>query len=320
MTTALAHTEPPAAWVDCTPEEYHRPTGPPRLSQSLAHTIISRSPMHARRMLDREGDRDTASKDQGSIVHALLLGKGKGHVILTDPDGVPFKDRRTKAARETEAKARAAGLVPVLQHEAAPMLALATKIRDRLWEDFAIELDGESERAIHWTERAAVGTPVPCRGMLDHWHFERRTIYDLKIVKSAHPTACRRHVIEYGCDIQRAAYVRAVEQVHPELAGRVSFVLLFGEVGTGAVTPVHLRGEMAQIGALKWQRAIDTWARCLAADRWPAYVREPVTFYEAKPWERDDEMGAQGQSNAASFERPPTDDDETDTEGETDDE
>ena len=56
---------------------------------------------------------------------------------------------------------------------------------------------------------------------------------------------------------------------------------------------------MAQIGALKWQRAIDTWARCLAADRWPAYVREPVAFYEAKPWERDDEPPPEPQPERA---------------------
>lgn len=278
-------------WIDCTPEEYHAASGEPRLSQSIAHRMIADSPLHARRAMDRSDSETSDSMDLGSVVHALLLGKGKGHVILVDKDGQPFENRRTKAAQTLAKAARSQGKIPVLQHEVQPMLRLAGLIRNRLWDDFKIELDGQSEQACHWTETTMHGEEVLCRGMLDHYRPSIATIYDLKIVKRAHPEACRRHLIDYGCDIQQASYIRAVESIYPALAGRVSFVFLFGEAGTGAVTPVQLRGEMAQIGAVKWQRAVDLWAQCIASGHWPAYTTEPIVFSEAKPWEIDEAGG-----------------------------
>jgi hypothetical protein len=113
----------------------------------------------------------------------------------------------------------------------------------------------------------------------------------LKIVESAHPDAIRRHMLTYGCAIQAAAYTRAVEAIHPRLAGRVRFVFLFCEVETGIVTPAALGGSMRALGERQWVRAISTWARCIATNAWPSYTDGTVTI-EAPSWAIDAELGA----------------------------
>jgi hypothetical protein len=146
-------------------------------------------------------------------------------------------------------------------------------------------LGGRSEVTAIWSEDA-MPAPVTCRARLDH--LDGRTIYDLKIVESAHPDAIRRHMMTFGSAIQATAYTRAVEHLRPELAGRVRFVFLFCEVETGIVTPAILGGSMRELGARQWDRAVATWARCTATNTWPSYTDRPVVV-EAPSWAIDAE-------------------------------
>lgn len=275
----------PAHFVDCTPAEYYRPSGPPRLSQSIAKELCERSPWHAKRALDRQeqadeddgardDDKATKERDRGTIVHALLLGTPSPAVIVADPTTrEPFRDFKTKAAQQQRDAVRAAGKIPVIAHKIEPTLRLADRLRDELYNEHGIDLNGRSEAVVHWTERASDGTPVPCRGMLDHWIESRRVVYDLKIWASANPKILSRKLPDYGCDIQGEAYTRAIEAVHPNLAGRVRFVTLVCEVHSGLVVPVIFGGGMRTLGRMRWQRAIDLWARCARLDDWPGYTR-----------------------------------------------
>ena len=302
-------------------DDYHRPSGRPRLSQSIAHAIINKSPFHAHRRLSSENTQDTTDEmDQGTVVHALLLGKGKGHVVIADKDGEPFKDVRTNAAKAARAAAHARGFVPMLAHKVKPMLDLATRLRDNLETDHGVYLTGTSELAVHWTETASNGDPVLCRGMLDHWRPDIATAYDLKIVGDASPAKVARKVLDFGYDIQAHAYTTAIERVLPELTGRVQFVILFCEASTGVITPAVLAGTMRELGAMKWRRAVNTWAQCQASGKWPGYATQPIAVH-APQWALESELTAMGDADdltriARSLDR---DDDSIDeTEGDTD--
>lgn len=271
--------------LDITPARYFADPEPrPSLSASIATVIDQKSPAHAYARHPRLGGvrrADTKSLDAGSLIHAMLLGKGKGIAIIDAPD---FKSKAAQLARDN---ARAEGKVPTLQKDFDAASIAATQLRARL-EEFGVELTGASEPAVFWTETARNGGEVLCRGMLDHLVVDevtgRATIYDLKSARSAHPDALGRHIDTYGYAIQRAAYVRAIEAVRPDMAGRVDFVFLFVELEAPYVAlPVRLSGSFRALGEQRWARAVDTWERCLREDRWPGYAETTVEI-EPPPW------------------------------------
>lgn len=268
--------------------------------------------------------------DLGTIVHELLLGKGRGFAVaewsgddslaealaafdagesietlakpskkprakkLPDPppmgpEGKPeWQNWLRGDAKQARDLIASKGLVPILPKEKRIAEALANRIRERLVSQFGITLDGQAECPVYWEETTTEGEQVRCRGMLDMWSLKDAKIYDLKIVRSAHPKAALSHVLEYGGDIQAAAYTRAIERTCPDLAGRVKFVFLFCEVSSGAVTPITMGGTLRELGARKWRRAVDTWARCLAENHWPTYTDRAMTL-DAPPWALTDD-------------------------------
>lgn len=204
------------------------------------------------------------------------------------PDGRPeWPDWRRKDAQSARDAIRARGLLPVLPRTLRAAKAGVARCRERMLDDFGIVLGGESEIAVEWSEYASDGDEVTCWGAIDH--YKPGVIYDLKFVRSAHPKSCAAHIVAYGGDIQAAAYLRAFEQLAPDMAGRLSFVFLFCELGSGAVTPVPMSGSFLQLGNMRWRRAIETWARCRRTNRWPAYVTEPVAL-EAPEYAMAEEM------------------------------
>src|SRR5687767_12481495 len=87
------------------PETYFSdPAETPSLSASIAHTLVSKSPIHAwmqHPRLGGRGKKPTRAMDLGSVVHALLLGAGKEYCVIRAPDGEPeYEDFKKKAARE----------------------------------------------------------------------------------------------------------------------------------------------------------------------------------------------------------------------------
>lgn len=279
---------------DVPQDAYHAdPTDGLALSASVAHTLVSKSPMHAwlqHPKLGGKSKRPTRAMDLGSVCHALLLGAGKEYAVIKnlradeidpktkEPEG-EFEDFKKKAAKEARDQARAEGKVPLLVHQAESANEVATRIRERLWAEFRIRLTGKSEVVAVWEENG-----VLCRGCLDHFEESEAHIIDLKIVRSAHPKACQSHLVGFGGDIQAAAYLSAVAKLRPRLAGRLKFTFLFCEAEEPyAITPVMFRGSMRELGERRWQRAVPQWAQCVKTNRWPAYVTEPIAV-EAPQW------------------------------------
>ena len=281
------------------------PCDEPSLSAHIAHAMVSQSPLHAHHFHPRLGGHQrepSSEKDNGTLAHALLLGKGMDRieVVCATEDiytgtgakrklrlvaGEAFPDWKLKAAQDARDAAREAGRVPLLQRDVDRAREAADIMRGRLLEFDARALEGDKEVSIFWVAYATDGTPVQCRGridILDGW-----TVRDPKTCRSAHPKALQRQIEAYGYDVQAAAYVQAVETVFPKSAGRARFEWLFLESSAPyPVTPVRFGGSMRSRGEARWQQAVDTWAICMRTGHWPQYVDQMITI-EASPWGMD---------------------------------
>lgn len=270
--------------LDIGDDAYHAdPCPTPSLSSSIAKVLLDKSPGHAHQRHPRLGaGKRTESKtfDAGRLAHKLLLGKGAEVVE------VEAKDWRTKKAQEERDAAYADGKIPALSEDLREAEIADKVIRARLG-DMGIDLVGDSEVVLMWQEEVPGLPTIWARGMLDHLVYgeARRpsVIYDLKTSVSAHPRACSAHVVEYGYDIQRAAYVGAVDALLG-FTGRVDFVHIFAEIKAPyAVTVGRLDGVLRERGERRWRSACEQWAECMAFGKWPLYTDRPITI-EAPPW------------------------------------
>lgn len=247
--------------LDITPDQYF---ALPHFSSSVAKTVISRSPLHARQEREDGGKDPTKVMDFGSVTHRLVLGAGK------DYEPLPFDDWRTKDAKAARDAAREAGKVPIKTADFERANLAAESIRLELSKR-GILLDGASELAVTWEEETEHGIVI-CKAMFDHAWLETGRILDLKLTENASPWAIERNAESMGYAIQRAAYVRALVALRPSLAGKADFLFAFGETDTPfAMNLTRPDGMFRELGDRRWLRALNTWAECVATDTWPAY-------------------------------------------------
>ncbi len=275
--------------------EYHAdPCPTPSLSASVATAILTRSPYHAWLRHPKLGGvslEPTREMGRGTIIHALVLG------TPCPVETIAADNYRTKAAQEQRDAAAAAGRVPLLAREYDEALATADAVLVALREQ-GVVLAGISEQAAFWREETPSG-PVLCRGLLDHTVLTDAggVIYDLKTGATADPRHLGRKCLDYGYDVQAAAYTSALEQVRPDLAGRVEWRWLFvEELPAGSprrvlLTVARPSGLMREHGRARWARACVTWAACLRDDHWPGYATEPVAI-DPPAWAAAEELGA----------------------------
>ena len=268
--------------LDMTPAEYHasRSKRPFRLSHSLAHKLVTTSPAHALVDLTSK-DASTKRQDIGSILHELILGKGRGFAVTegfktkNGKDSLNWQSAEAKSFKEL---ALASGRIPLFEHELEEYKqiseALEAKIRPLISEQLGMDWDaGVREDPWEWEDDGVI-----CRGMLD-WRFEA-TVIDLKIWDSANPSA--RKLYDMAVDIQEAAYTSLVEQMD-DYAERSRFLILVCEPEPPyAVRLISLGPQFGAIGENRWEEARLKFAQCMASDSWPAY--EPLAEIEPELW------------------------------------
>ena len=282
---------PEARIIECGEAAYHNDDlgdDYPRLSSSIAGTLISQSPAHAYVEHPKLGGKPRAPStkfDLGTAVHTLLLGEGQDIVTID------ANDYRTKAASEARKAAWAAGKTPLLTKQLDAVEAAAEKVWKRL-NDRGITLDGPRECTILWTERATNGGVVHCKARLDHLDFANGIIDDLKTGHSANPDDLAKKTDRLNYAIQVAAYTSAVGTLRPDLAGRVRFRWLLVELSEPfAFTVAEPDGSVLQLGGTRWRRAVDAWEECTRTGTWPEYVRAGETAtISAPPWAMRDEI------------------------------
>lgn len=294
------------AFLQMSAADYHadKVADVPTLSASVAATMVRQSAYHAwlrHPKLGGVASESTPDQGRGTAIHALVLDTGIEQIEI-----IGAENYRTKIAQEARDAAIAKGKTPMLSRELDDARQVAAAIRERLLE-LGVTLSGppdlvRNEQVAVWTEDTPAG-PVLCRGMMDNVALDAPEVVaaagrvlDLKTCRSAHPKACSSHVVEYGYDLQAAAYLSAVENVRPDLAGRVDFVWAFVEELPAdsprrvAVTLARPDGALAELGRVRWARACECWARCLSTGRWPDYTAGGAVRLEAPAWILKEEL------------------------------
>ncbi len=112
------------------------------------------------------------------------------------------------------------------------------------------------------------------RARLDTLSADRRLIVDYKTTEGpvdAH--ACERRIAELSLQIQAAAYVDAVESLHPELMGRVRFVFQWQEQKPpyALSPPIEMSEAYLSLGKAQWRAAGALWDAAIRENTFPAY-------------------------------------------------
>lgn len=275
----------PGIYPDHDEATYH---ADPALSQSGAKKILD-CPARYRHEMERRVEKE--AYDQGHAVHAKVLGVGAPVVPYPDEHLTKSGNVSTsKATVEWASEQRAAGLTPITPGQVAEVDAMAEAVLDHDEARALLEREGEAEVSMWWTEQATLGwdsTDVPCRGRIDWLTTEQGEplAVDLKTTaKSSAPFAWRSAVLDYGYDLQAAAYDSGYQKLTGDPLPMTHIVVEKNPPYIVAVYPPMPWDYLAR-GARRWQQAIDTYARCVATNEWPA--RPGLTTYPDLPaWAR----------------------------------
>jgi hypothetical protein len=266
--------------------DYHSdPCEVPSLSASIAHLLVSKSPLHAwtaHPKLNPDYERVEEPRfDVGTATHALIL---ENRELEETVEIVNADDWRTKAAKEQRDAAREAGKIALLAKQVEDVLAMMRACKAQLE---AVEIKprifakaGRSEQTLIWQEENGVA----CRALVDWLHDDYSAIDDLKTTKgSAAPVLwMRNNLYAMGADIQLAFHARGVKQltgIEPEMRYIVQ------ETHPPYALSVISLGSAALMAAqVKVEHAIARWSVCLETGKWPGYA--PFVHYADLPaWE-----------------------------------
>lgn len=260
--------------LDVSHEDYCADPGErPSLSSSIATTLATRAPLHGwykhPRLGGGENDAPTTSQSRGTILHKLLLGKGQDIAVFD------FDDFKKADAREARDAAIAEGKIPIVLSKFEEMEKTAAVLLRRM-ADRGIILSGQSEVTGIWEKDG-----VLCRLRADHLIVtDAVDIIDVKTCTNAAPEKLVADFVEYGDDVQDAAYTEGIGELIPEMAGRIRMRFIFCEAEPpNDVVVYDPPGAMREHGARRWKRGREAWKRNLEAfgeQEWPGYSIAPI--------------------------------------------
>jgi PDDEXK-like uncharacterized protein DUF3799 len=280
----------PGIYFDIAAVDYfYDPCIKPSLTQSIAKTLLDRSPAHARlehprlalpKDADEEAEKYVAAQAIGNAAHSMLIGRGK------DLAEANFDNFRTKASQEFRALNEAAGRTVVLSKHLEQASNIVTATRQQLdavgWKTAFRE--GHGEVVIAWQEG-----DLWLRSMLD-WYDEQGDVYDLKTTGlSVAPHVVGRMAAEAGWDIQAAMHERGLNwtEINRKARRDYRFVAVENEPPY-ALTAFQMSEAWLTLGRKKLNVAVDIWSRCIATGQWPAYPLQPTTpeypMYKEANW------------------------------------
>jgi hypothetical protein len=257
------------------------PCPEPSLSASVAHKLITASPIHSfiyHPRLNPGGAREESTKmDLGTICHGILLEGDESRLVIIEAD-----DYRTKVAQETRDAARLAGLVPVLAGKMGQVREIVEAAKSHIanseLKDAFTPTAGKPEQTIVWQEGG-----VWLRSRPDWLTNDHRLILDYKTTAgSAEPTAWTRTLLGNGNDLQAAMGLRGIHALDPK-AG-CQFVFLVQEQDPPyAMSFVGLSPAFLEMAEHKLTRAIRLWGDCTLTNTWPGYPSR-VAWVEPPAW------------------------------------
>jgi PDDEXK-like domain of unknown function (DUF3799) len=289
--------------------DYHADPCPmPSLSNSLLKPLLNLSPKHAWTVSPRLNPHHVPDEserlDFGSIVHRILLDKGRQMQILD------FPDYRTKAAQQARDTAREIGRIPVLVEKYEQAQRLATRAREQIrqFPDMSDAFDtmtGKTEIGLFWEDDAGCwGRSLIDRLMTDapFW----RSIDIKTIARSARPddAGLGVHFTEMGYDTQAALQERGLIKVFPKLAGRILFRFVFIELDPPhMISIVEPDPATMEIARRKVDAGFRLWSRCLKRNYFPGYPCRVVPLRHAE-WMASRWLEREGLETAPDAARP----------------
>lgn len=256
----------PGLYLDVPNEEYHRGllANPKPLSSSMAKSLVVKCPAEFR--WEQENPYQSTAFDEGQAVHELVLEDGFKTIDVHHYDA--WRTKEAKAARAASYDARRH---PLLAHEVEPLVTMATAVKRSPLA--AAELSHgrpEVSLLVHDPEH-----DVPLQARVDwlrlpEWGADRPAIVDLKTtVLGANPRSFNREIAERRYHLSMAFYRRVLM-----LLGYDAPLLRFVAVSKRQphMVSVHEVSESDRIvGDLLVNKAIATYAACLASGEWPGY-------------------------------------------------
>lgn len=205
--------------------------------------------------------------DFGHAAHKLILGAGPDIVVIDAADW------KTKAAREDRDAAYAADQVPMLaadyeQVQAMEKALLEHPVASKLFAPGT----GRPEQSLFWVDEP---TGIWRRARLDWLRNPgpgRLITPDYKTTRAADLDSIARSVHLFGYFQQAAWYLDGVHALGLAEEGESAFVLVFQEKAAPyLITVVELDVMALRLGRELNRRAIELYAQCRQADRWPGY-------------------------------------------------
>ena len=267
------------------------PCHEPSLSASVAHTLITESPIHAfvqhPRLNKGRIDSGSTKMDIGTIVHGMVLEGDESRLVIVEAD-----DWRTKVAKETRDAARLAGLVPVLAGDMGMIREIAAAAKSaiansELADDFTPET-GKPEQTLVWNEGE-----IWLRSRPDWLTNDHRLIIDLKTTAgSAEPSQWIRTMLGNGNDIQAALGLRGLTALTKNSVIPQFVFWVVEQNPPYASSFVGLSPQFLEMSEHKLERAIRLWSDCTMTNCWGGYPNQ-VCWIEPPSWEwtREQEKG-----------------------------
>ncbi|TSA51332.1 MAG: hypothetical protein D4R44_08075 [Actinobacteria bacterium] len=255
------------------------PCPEPAFSTSVAHAMLTKTPLHAwmqhpRLNPDRVRE-DSIAMDLGTVAHSILLEGHMNNVVIVEAD-----DWRTKDAKAQRDAARLAGKTPILVDKARAVMQMVKVAQEtiRNSELASAFADGKPEQTLIWKEG-----DIWCKARPDMLTKDLRLDMDFKTTAgSAEPTAFMRGVmLGSGYDLQCALRLRGLRALG---ARDPQFVFMVQEIEPPyCMSFIGLSPAFLDVADRKLTRALEMWGDCLLTNCWPGYPSR-VCWIEPPAW------------------------------------
>lgn len=200
--------------------------------------------------------------DLGTAAHKLVLGDGPELVVVDRPRW------DTNEVKAQLVKIRAAGNVPLKQHELDQVNTMADALRNHPETGPLLDpASGAPEQSLFWEERAL---GITRRARID-WLRHDGIVVDYKTCKSADLDAISKAVHEHGYHAQADWYLDGLKALGYADDNTPFFFIFQEKTAPYVVTVVRLDNLAMRIGHDLNQAAMQLYANCRAADYWPGY-------------------------------------------------
>jgi len=251
---------PPGIHEDRPAEDYHADSA---VSRSVLWRVYSKSPAHA-----RFGERkETNALDLGHAIHTAIL---EPHEFERRNIRGP-EDRRGNKWKDAVAEAEASGKLLLTAGDYDQVKRVRDAVHDYGFINRIIcGNDALVEHSAYWRDEA---TGLLCKCRPDLVRPNLGVMVDVKSCASANAREFAASVARYGYHFQDAWYRDGWESAGGTACIGFVFIAIEKEPPF-EVAVFELEAAATEEGRLIGRKALDTYARCQAADEWPGYPRE----------------------------------------------